>query len=503
MIGLLYVLKSIMKRKLSVRVFSKRKSIENNKILILDTIFCGYALKKSLEWTNFYCNLPLSAILLLIISSSCIKNTEFDTISGTCSENLIANATYTQVKELYQGELVQIQEDLIIEGYVISSDKAGNFFSVLHFQDSPTNPTEGFQIEIDLRESHLFFEVGSRILVKLKGLYLGKSRGVFKLGGTFAAFGTTSVGRLPALKIPEHIFLSCDPSSIIQPINLTLENLNDNKVNTLVQVDSLEFIVDEFGLPFAEVRQETGRTLKNCNDNEIKLLNSGFADFQGEIIPEANGSISAILLKENNDYLLAIRDLDDIDFSNQRCVDSQMTSTQIFFSELADPNNNTSARFVELYNASNEALNLNGWILRRYTNANTEVSSTIDLTGLSIAAESTFVISPNAQEFELTYGFPPDLGVSTNSPADSNGDDNLELVDPFGVVIDVFGLVGEDGSNTNHEFEDGRAFRNIEITIANSVYTFSEWTIFNDTGDAGTTNLPQNAPEDFTPRSRE
>ncbi len=510
MIRLLYVLKSIMKQKLSVRVFSKRKSppagragIENNKILILDTIFHGYALKKLLEWTNFYCKVPLPAILFLIVSSSCIKNNEFDTISDACSENLMANTTYTQVKELYEGELIQIQEDLIIDGYVISSDKAGNFFSVLHFQDNPTNPTEGFQIEIDLRESHLFFEMGSRILIKLKGLYLNKSRGVFKLGGTFSAFGTTSVGRLPALKIPEHIFLSCDSSSNIQPVNLILENLNDNKVNTLVQVDSLEFVGDEFGLPFAEVRKETKRTLKNCNNNEIKLVNSGFADFQGDILPEANGSVTAILLKENADYLLALRDLDDINFINQRCADLKMTSTQIFFSELADPNNNTGARFIELYNASNKDLDLDGWILRRYTNANTEISSTINLTGLSIAAESTLVISPNAEEFELTYGFAPDLGVSTNSPADSNGDDNLELVDPFGVVIDVFGLVGEDGSNTNHEFEDGRASRNIEITGANSIYTFSEWTIFNDTGEAGTTNLPQNAPEDFTPGSRE
>ncbi len=75
----------------------------------------------------------------------------------------------------------------------------------------------------------------------------------------------------------------------------------------------------------------------------------------------------------------------------------------------------------------------------------------------------------------------------------------MQLVDPFGTVIDSFGIVGEDGSGTNHEFEDGRAVRKPEIVIANSTYTFGEWTIFNDTGAEGTKNLPQNAPEDFTP----
>ncbi|MEP3385867.1 MAG: lamin tail domain-containing protein, partial [Flavobacteriaceae bacterium] len=170
---------------------------------------------------------------------------------------------------------------------------------------------------------------------------------------------------------------------------------------------------------------------------------------------------------------------------------------------LADPDNNSGARFVELYNSSIEPLDLNQWTLRRYTNANTEISSTIDLSGFKIEPGGTLVISPNQSEFELVYGFPPDIGVSTNSPADSNGDDNLALVDPFGVVIDIFGIIGEDGSGTNHEFEDGRALRKGNITMGNPNYSFGEWVIANDTGGAGTIDQPQNAPENFTPGSRE
>jgi hypothetical protein len=120
-----------------------------------------------------------------------------------------------------------------------------------------------------------------------------------------------------------------------------------------------------------------------------------------------------------------------------------------------------------------------------------------------IGAQGTFVISPNAVEFELVYGFAPDMGVSTNSPADSNGDDNLELVDPFGTVVDAFGLIGEDGSGTDHEFEDGRAIRKSTIITANPIYIFDEWEIYNDTGAAGTIDLPHNAPMDFTPGQRD
>ncbi|MDT0606537.1 DUF5689 domain-containing protein [Croceitalea rosinachiae] len=450
---------------------------------------------------NFY--LPLLAIIFFC--ASCVKSSEFDAPQSSCEENLQANGTFAQVKALYQGELLQIQDDLIIEGYVVSSDRAGNFFSVLHFQDAITNPTEGFQIEIDLRQSYLLFEPGSKVLIKLKGLYLGQSRDVFKLGGTFAGFGTVSVGRLPALQIPEHIFLSCDEIAAVTPTTVAIENLAPNFTNTLVQIENVELVEEDLGQMYALELEETERTLVDCSENEIIMLNSGFSDFQEELLPEGNGSITGVLLRENDDYFLAIRDLNDIDFFQERCEETitTFTSTSVFISELADPNNNAGARFVELYNSASAPLNLNGWTLRRYTNANTDVSSTIDLSNFTIEAESTLVISPNVEEFELVYGFAPDLGVGTNSPADSNGDDNLELVDPFGTVIDIFGVVGEDGSGTNHEFEDGRAVRNSNIVQANNNYTFSEWIIFNDSGDSSTINEPQNAPEDFTPGVRD
>ena len=435
---------------------------------------------------------------------SCVKDRNFDPPVSSCVSDLEANTTYAQVKELYQEETFQIQEDLIIEGYVVSSDAAGNFFSVLHFQDKPNNPTEGFQIEIDMRDSHLFYPAGSKILIKLKGLYLGQSKDVFKLGGVFTSFGNISVGRLPSTVIDEHIFVSCNEVSTLQPTIVSIENLEETLTNTLVQFNDLEILEDELDQPFAIEREETERTLTNCTDNELLLLNSGFSDFQAEMLPQGNGSITGVLLRERDDYFLAIRSLEDIDFTNQRCENlvNEFTSTSIFISELADPNNNLGARFVELFNAADTPLSLNGWELRRYTNANTDVSAVIKFSERTIAAQSTIVIAANAEEFENVYGFIPDLEAAGNSAANSNGDDNLELVDPFGTVIDIFGVVGEDGTGTNHEFEDGRALRKLNITQGNPTYTFNEWTIYNDSGDSGTMNEPQNAPEDFTPGAR-
>lgn len=455
---------------------------------------------------NFRININgcLASLLGLYLLMACVKDANFETPKSDCTSELSANLSIGDLKALYVDELIQIQEDWVIEGYVVSSDLAGNFFGTLHIQDNLVNPTQGLQLEIDIRDSHLFYEVGSKILIKTKGLYLGMSKGVFKLGGVFSAFGNPTVGRLPAAIVGEHLFNSCDPLGGLQPKKVGINDLEDSMISTLVQFENMEILLAELGQTFAKKEEETIRTLINCEDLELELLNSGYSDFQAKLLPEGNGTITGVLIKDNKDYQLVIRDTSDIAFKDMRCEDlvDEFTSTKIFISELADPDNNAGARFVELYNSDSEPLDLKGWTLRRYTNDNTEIGSTIDLSGFVIEGNSTFVISPNAAEFENVYGFPPSHSVSINSPADSNGDDNLELVDPFGTVIDIFGVIGEDGSGTNHEFEDGRAIRNGDVSEANPIYTPSEWTIYNDTGEAGTINEPQNAPDNFNPGIR-
>jgi len=450
---------------------------------------------------NHICIVALMALSLLM---ACVKGKDFNAPKTNCQADLSANITMAELKALYIDELLQIQEDWVLEGYVVSSDLAGNFFGTLHIQDSPTNPTQGLQLEIDLRDSHLFYEVGSKIFLKTKGLYLGMSKGVIKMGGVFSAFGSASVGRLPASIVGQHLIRSCDPIQALEPNRTTIGELDDSMISTLIQFNDMEILLKEAGQAFAVKEEETIRTLTNCEDLELELLNSGYSDFQANPLPEGNGTITGVLIKDNKDYQLVIRDTLDISFTAVRCEDlvDEFTSTKLFISELADPDNNAGARFVELYNSDSALLDLKGWTLRRFTNANTEVSSTIDLSGFVVQGKSTFVISPNSSEFELVYGFQPDHYVSTNSPADSNGDDNLQLVDPFGNVIDSFGVVGEDGTGTNHEFEDGRAVRNENVTAANPIFSFSEWILFNDSGEAGTIDQPQNAPEDFNPGIR-
>ena len=172
---------------------------------------------------------------------------------------------------------------------------------------------------------------------------------------------------------------------------------------------------------------------------------------------------------------------------------SSYSFSQLIISELADPNDNAGARFVEIYNVSGSAVDLTDWELRRWTNGNAGPQGTgVDLTPVSsLAANSFIIVAANATEFEAVYGFAPDIEAGTGGAADSNGDDQIAIFDPADNTIDIFGVPGEDGTNTCHEFEDGRAERIASVTASNPTWDESEWNVWADTQVSGCTSHTQ------------
>lgn len=444
-------------------------------------------------------------ILMMFALSACIRSDDWTPPSRSCISEIKANTTFYNTYDLFQGTTLKILEDLVLEAYVISTDEWGNFFNTIHVQDKAENPTTGLQIEVDLRDSYLRFSPGDKVYIHLKGLYLGRTKGLYKLGSAYTSFGNLIIGRIPTHAIGNHIEISCEKEMLVSPFLTTIEDLKGQNSNTLITLENIEFSEEELGKSYAVAEEKSERILIDCYDHQLVLLNSGYSDFSQKILPEGMGTITGIYYPENEVPQLIVRSQADLNFNNDRCPDlvTEFTSALVFISEIADPDNASSARFVELFYSGNDSLSLNKWHLDRYTNGNTTLGSSLDLSGHTIYGGQTLVIASDAESFEQIYGLAPDLEAGLNSPADSNGDDNLVLVDPFGNIIDVFGVVGEDGSGTNHEFEDGRAIRNAFVQSGNSEYTVSEWTLYNDTGGAGTINQPQNAPQDFSPGIRD
>ena len=180
-----------------------------------------------------------------------------------------------------------------------------------------------------------------------------------------------------------------------------------------------------------------------------------------------------------------------------------LESDNIIITELADPNNNAGLRYIELYNAGDTDVNFTtapGWKIVKYNNGSlTSHKKTLNLTE-TITAKGFYIIAAGAvdTDFETAYGVVPDLfDGATDHAAGSNGNDNLQLLKGT-TVIDVFGIPNENGIDTNHEFEDGRAERKATVATRRLAWDVAEWNIDND-GTAFPGNGTRDAPADFDP----
>ncbi|MEM0966921.1 MAG: lamin tail domain-containing protein [Verrucomicrobiota bacterium] len=156
--------------------------------------------------------------------------------------------------------------------------------------------------------------------------------------------------------------------------------------------------------------------------------------------------------------------------------DNDTPIPNLFISEVADPGDDPSARFVEIYNPTSSPIDLTvgNWNLLLYFNANATPGATIALTG-TIPANGTYVIGQGS--FEGAYGTPPNATGNINA----NGDDNYELRfggdAVTGILVDVYGQPGTDGSGESWEFEDSRAVRLNTVTTGRTTFEASEWAI--------------------------
>lgn len=228
-------------------------------------------------------------------------------------------------KEGENAKVVFEDTNMVLYGYVISSDKASNFFKELILQDRESNPKAGVRILVNTNPLFTTYEFGRKIYTKLDGLSLGIQNGVATLG---IAEGN-DIGAIPSFSVDEVIVRSSDKATII-PLPLTIEDFTDNILQTYIKIDGVQFhknIVQE-GNVFtfaAEAHDEFDgeRILESCATGRNTLLStSTFSDFKGLKLPITQGSFEGILTKnfEGDRYNLVLNDPNGLTFTNEtRC----------------------------------------------------------------------------------------------------------------------------------------------------------------------------------------
>jgi hypothetical protein len=289
---------------------------------------------------SFLKNNWLSAAALMLIASlaiwSCVK-TEFDEPpAGGVAVDIQANTTIKELKKLHvtPDALDKIKDDLIIGGEVVMDDRSGNFYKTLIIQDA----TGG--IEVQFNDGYLFnsMPIGRYIYIRCKDLILTDYNGLPQLSGSILVEnGVPSAVGLTAAQVRQKVVKGEYKSPKLTPKKITVNDLNTDLLNTLVELDGMQFTQCDAGKSYADVvsKNSINRLMEDCNGLQLILRSSGYSDFASKLTPTGNGKIVGVLGVFGSDYQLFIRNVDDVNMTGARCgSNGSGTATPINISEI-------------------------------------------------------------------------------------------------------------------------------------------------------------------------
>lgn len=273
----------------------------------------------------------LLMVVLGAVAFSCVEDDDFAVpetapVNVDAPENL--QSMESVINQIFQSndQVVTFEtENAYMEGFVISSDQAGNWFEEIVLQDAVENPQNGIGVLIDVNPLFTTYQTGQRVYIKLDGLTAGLSNGMPVLG--LAGTGNFLEKIPPALQ--DDVFLRDDdvfeiiPTVVTDPSDFTTDRLL-----TLIEIPNVQFATADVGRSFASepTDQFDGlRFLQTCDDffaAPIRLETSTFSDFKANRLFDGSGSVRAILARdfEDDNFVIRVNTLEDFDFDQDvRC----------------------------------------------------------------------------------------------------------------------------------------------------------------------------------------
>lgn len=333
---------------------------------------------------------PVTILFISIFFSACVEDGDF-TIPTLGKDKEYSNLkSLNEIAELYQGSLIEFTEDITTYGYVVSSDKEGNFFKSIFIQNNPENPTIGFEIKINATKLSARYTLGRKIFIKLKDLFLTKNKeGSYQIG-IKNNFGN-GIDRISVNDYTDFIDRSSEIKALI-PLSLNLAELNEKHINTLVKIKDLQSEIK--GLQYAAPKPgnsiySVNRLMTSCKNSEkIMITNSIFSTFNSLLIPDKKGSITGVFNIIEEGKQLTIRTINDVNFTEEYGCYNNPTLVNL-------------AKIKELF-TGNETIITENYKIR--------VIITSDLTKKNISNKNAFA-QDNSEGIALSFNDPYNLNL--------------------------------------------------------------------------------------------
>jgi len=266
-------------------------------------------------------NIFLYSLSFILFLTAC-KKENFDAPPAEDSNpDIVANTLIADLKDLYKGTPLRIEEDLIVEGVVVADDRSGNFYKSIVIQDQ----TAGILLLLDGIGLYNNYPIGRKVFVNCKDLFIGEYNGLIQLGG---GADNGSLTRIMEALIPSHLIKG--PLNVpVTPIKLTLTDVLTPYQNMLVSFSKVEFEAPGQSYADADNLRSKNLLIADCQGASLIVRSSGYASFAAQIVPDKNGDIVGVLGVFRSDFQLLIRDTIDVKMTNDRCNGGGSSQTVI------------------------------------------------------------------------------------------------------------------------------------------------------------------------------
>jgi hypothetical protein len=268
---------------------------------------------------NYY----LSLILLLVFTAAC--SDEFDQppmLIPTAQHT--PNMTIAEFKAKYWQDAVNyidtVKEDIVIHGWVTSSDESGNIYKSLYISDG----TAGINISINQNSLYNNYRIGQEVVIPMKDYYVGKYNGQQQLG--YPAFYENGqvweATFLPQAMWESMVELNGLPNlSKVDTLNVSISDFQGKTdaetllkyQGKLVRISGVQFTEADGTLTYAEASATTNRNIADEDGNQLVVRNSNYADFRSITLPTGKVDIIGMLGSySSNTWQLYLRTIDDV-----------------------------------------------------------------------------------------------------------------------------------------------------------------------------------------------
>jgi len=204
-------------------------------------------------------------------------------------------------------------------------------------------------------------------------------------------------------------------------------------------------------------------------------------------------SVSITGLTNETTYYFKVFSRVGTNWSNGVSISQTPDQLKLIITEIADPSNSSSARFIEIKNVSSSTIDFDTdtYYISRQSNGGATWKE-FQLTGsISTGCLRTYAKSSNT--FNTKYGFTPDF---VDSKVDGSGNDAYCIYaggdHNSGTLVDIFGVIDVNGNDENWEYTDSRAIRSSDVVSGLVAWDASEWVISSADVDAMTPDAMEN-----------